>query len=189
MLIGYARVSTGAQDLESQRATLTAAGCERIYEEKVSGARRDRPELARMLEHLREGDVVVVARLDRLARSTRDLLDIAHTLGERRAELRSLSEEWANTTSASGRMILTVLAGIADFERELILQRTGEGRKAAQARGVKFGRPAKVTEDAWTHYREQIRSGSLTAVQAANLMGVDRSTVFRMLAKSEEVGA
>src|SRR5271168_1296566 len=139
MLIGYARVSTDDQNLGLQRTALGEAGCARIYEEKVSGAGRNRPELTRLLDHLRGGDVVVVHRLDRLARSTRDLLDIAELIREADAGLRSLSEPWADTTSPAGRMVLTVFAGIAEFERALIHQRTGAGRTAARARGVRFG--------------------------------------------------
>ena len=120
MLIGYARVSTDDQDLTLQRAALKDAGCKRVYEEKVTGAKRDRPQLVRMLDQLRAGDVVVVSRLDRLARSTRDLLEIAEQLNEAQAGLRSLHEPWADTTSPAGRMVLTVFAGIAEFERELI---------------------------------------------------------------------
>ena len=144
MLIGYARVSTDDQNLELQRAALGEAGCTRIYEEKLSGANRNRPELVRLLDHLRGGDVVVVYRLDRLARSTRDLLEIAEQLRETDAGLRSLSEPWANTTSPAGRMVLTVFAGIAEFERALIHERTGAGRAAARARGVRFGSAAKT---------------------------------------------
>ncbi len=132
MFIGYARVSTDDQDLTAQRATLKEAGCKRIYEEKLSGAKRDRPELARLLDHMRDGDVVVVARLDRLARSTRDLLEIAEQLKDAGAGLRSLAEPWADTTSPAGRMVLTVFAGIAEFERALIHQRTSAGRTQAK---------------------------------------------------------
>src|SRR6476646_6095121 len=141
MLIGYARVSTDDQDLTLQRAALKEAGCRRVYEEKVSGARRDRPQLARLLDQLRGGDVVVVHRLDRLARSTRDLLEIAELLRDAGAGLRSLGEPWADTTSPAGRMVLTVFAGIAEFERALIHQRTSAGRTEAKKRGVRFGRP------------------------------------------------
>lgn len=130
-LIGYARVSTDDQNLDLQRTALADAGCTRIYEEKLSGANRNRPELARLLDHLRGGDVVVVYRLDRLARSTRDLLEIAEQLKEADAGLRSLSEPWADTTSPAGRMVLTVFAGIAEFERTLIHERTGAGLAAA----------------------------------------------------------
>ncbi len=113
MLLGYAPLSTDDQDLALQRRTLRATGCRRVYEEKLSGARRDRPELARLLDNVREEDVVVVTRLDRLARSTRDLLEIAERLRDADAGLRSLAEPWADTTSPAGRMVLTVFAGIA----------------------------------------------------------------------------
>ena len=122
--IGYARVSTDDQDLTNQRAELHAAGCARIFAEKITGTRRERPELARMLDHLRGGDVVTVTRLDRLARSTRDLLEIAERLRAAGAGLRSLDEPWADTTTPAGRMVLTVFAGIAEFERSLIIDRT-----------------------------------------------------------------
>lgn len=139
MFIGYARVSTRGQNLDQQRAALGGAGCVRIFEEKASGAKRDRPELARMLDHLRAGDVVTITRLDRLARSTGDLLNIAERIKEAGAGLRSLAEPWADTTTPAGRMVLTVFAGIADFERSLIVERTSAGRIAAKARGVRFG--------------------------------------------------
>lgn len=134
-LLGYARVSTDDQDLTNQRAELHAAGCTKLFSEKITGTRRDRPELARMLDHLRPGDVVTVTRLDRLARSTRDLLDIAERIQEAGAGLRSLAEPWADTTTPAGRMVLTVFAGIAEFERSLIIDRTRSGREAAKARG------------------------------------------------------
>ena len=121
MHLGYARVSTDAQDLTNQRTELAAAGCTKLFSEKLTGAQRDRPELARMLDHLRAGDVVTVTRLDRLARSTRDLLDIAERIQGVGAGLRSLAEPWADTTTPAGRMVLTVFAGIAEFERALII--------------------------------------------------------------------
>ena len=139
MHIGYARVSTDAQDLTNQRTELAAAGCTKLFSEKFTGAQRDRPELGRMLDHLRAGDVMTVTRLDRLARSTRDLLDIAERIQGIGAGLRSLAEPWADTTNPAGRMVLTVFAGIAEFERSLIIDRTRNGRVAAKARGVKFG--------------------------------------------------
>lgn len=186
MLVGYARVSTEDQNLALQRAALRAAGCGRIFEEKVSGAKRGRAELDGLLDQLREGDVVVVARLDRLARSTRDLLGLAEEIADRGAGLRSLAEPWADTTSAAGKMILTVFAGIAEFERSLILQRTGAGRVAAQARGVRFGRPVKISDEQWAHYGPLLKSGSLSVRVAAKLIGCGRATVYRRLAKDEE---
>lgn len=137
--IVYARVSTQGQGLEQQRIALGQNGCQRIFEEKVSGAKRDRPELSRLLDHLRPGDVLTVMRLDRLARSTTDLLHIAERLKILGAGLRSLAEPWADTTSPAGRMILTVFAGIARFEHSLIGERTSGGRAAAKAKGVRFG--------------------------------------------------
>jgi DNA invertase Pin-like site-specific DNA recombinase len=143
-IYGYARVSTDGQTLAAQDAKLHAAGCAKVYSEKVSGAQTDRAELAKLLKRLDEGDVLVVTRLDRLARSTRDLLNILDTVAKAGAGFRSLADAWADTTTPHGRLMLTVLGGLAEFERELIRARTGEGRKRAQARGVKFGRPPKL---------------------------------------------
>src|SRR5262245_34039062 len=127
--LGYARVSTNGQDLAAQEAELTAAGCAKVFKEKVSGVKSDRAELAKAISRLEPGDVLVVTRLDRLARSTRDLLNIMATIGEREAGFRSLKDAWADTTTPHGRLMLIVLGGLAEFERELIRARTGEGRK------------------------------------------------------------
>jgi DNA invertase Pin-like site-specific DNA recombinase len=140
---GYARVSTDGQTLDAQIARLKAAGAEKIFREKVSGARADRPELARLMRTLTSGDVVLVTRLDRLARSTRDLLNTLASISDKQTGFRSLNDTWADTTTPHGRLMLTVLGGLAEFERELIRARTGEGRKRAQERGVRFGRPRK----------------------------------------------
>jgi len=180
MLIGYARVSTEDQDLALQRSALKAVGCLRIYEEKVSGAKRLRPELSRLLDQLRADDVVVVSRLDRLARSTRDLLEIAEQLKEAGAGLRSLHEPWADTTSAAGRMILNVFAGIAEFERELIHERTGSGRAAAKARGVRFGRPTKLSGDQIKLAQRLIDEGR-PVPEVAKILKVHRATIYRAL--------
>jgi DNA invertase Pin-like site-specific DNA recombinase len=180
MLIGYARVSTEDQDLTLQRTALKAAGCRRIYEEKVSGARRDRPELARMIDALRDEDVMVVTRLDRLARSTRDLLDIAEQLNGIGAGLRSIAEPWADTTSPAGRMVLTVFAGIAEFERSLIHQRTSSGREAAKKRGVRFGRPPKLTPDQVALGRRLIEEGT-SVREVATLLKCHHATLYRAL--------
>lgn len=180
MLIGYARVSTDDQDLRLQRAALAEAGCRRTFEEKVSGARRERPELARMLDQLRDGDVVVVTRLDRLARSTRDLLDIAERLNGVGAGLRSLGEPWADTTSPAGRMVLTVFAGIAEFERALIHQRTSGGRAAAKARGVRFGRPPRLTPDQVALAERLVAEGK-SVREASKLLKCHHSTLYRAL--------
>lgn len=145
MIYGYARVSTDAQTLDAQIAALTAAGAQKVYSEKESGARTNRPALARVLTALDAGDVLLVTRLDRLARSTLDLLNVLDSVSKRKAGFRSLSDAWADTTTAHGRLMLTVLGGLAEFERSLILSRCNEGRARAMAKGVKFGRKPKLT--------------------------------------------
>lgn len=185
LLLGYARVSTDDQDLTNQRAELHAAGCTKLFSEKITGTRRDRPELDRMLDHLRPGDVVTVTRLDRLARSTRDLLDIAEQLQAKGAGLRSLAEPWADTTTPAGRMVLTVFAGIAEFERSLIVDRTRQGREAAKARGVKFGPRPTLSLAQIEHARELIDLEGRTVKETAALLGVHRSTLYRALERRE----
>src|SRR5258708_34341161 len=142
---GYARVSTDGQSLSAQPAQLKAAKCEKIFQEKISGVRSDRKQLTRLMAVLKNGDVLVVTRLDRLARSTRDLLNLLATIAEKGAGFKSLRDTWADTTTAHGRLMLTVLGGLAEFERELIRSRTGEGRPRAVARGVRLGRKPKLT--------------------------------------------
>ena len=183
MLLGYARVSTDDQDLAYQRGMLREAGCRRLYEEKASGARRDRPELARLIDQVREEDVLVVTRLDRLARSTRDLLDLAERLRDAGAGLRSLAEPWADTTSAAGSMVLTVFAGIAEFERTLILDRTAAGRAAARHRGVRFGRPAALGPEQVALGCRLVGEGQ-PVQEVARLLNIHRATLYRELAKA-----
>ena len=145
MKYGYARVSTDGQSVEAQVRQLTKAGCTKVFRETASGAKTGRAELHKALDQLDTGDVPMVTRLDCLARSTRDLLNTLATIADRKAGFRSLGDAWADTTSAHGRLMLTVLGGFAEFERELIRTRTGEGRARAKARGVKMGRPPKMT--------------------------------------------
>jgi DNA invertase Pin-like site-specific DNA recombinase len=159
-----------AQTLAAQDAQLHAAGCAKVYSEKVSGAQTDRAELAKLLKRLDEGDVLVVTRLDRLARSTRDLLS---------AGFRSLADAWADTTTPHGRLMLTVLGELAEFERELIRARTGEGRKRAQARGVKFGRPPKLNAHQRKEAIARMRNGQ-TQADIARTYGVDATTIGRL---------
>jgi DNA invertase Pin-like site-specific DNA recombinase len=144
-LLGYARVSTQDQHLSGQLAALKAAGATMIYREKVSGVRADRPQLAKLMASLKPDDVVVVTKLDRLGRSTRELLDLIERISKAGASFRSLGDPLWDTGSAQGRLLSTLLAAIAEFERELIRERTGEGRKRAQAAGVKFGRKPKLS--------------------------------------------
>jgi DNA invertase Pin-like site-specific DNA recombinase len=145
MIYGYARVSTDGQSVAAQVAALTAAGAARVFREVASGARADRAQLRRAVAALGAGDVLLVTRLDRLARSTRDLLNTLATITGKGAGFRSLGDAWADTTTPHGRLMLTVLGGLAEFERELIRRRTGEGRARAKARGVRLGRPPALT--------------------------------------------
>lgn len=178
-LIGYARVSTHGQALDSQVNQLEAAGCARVFEEKVSGARTDRVELRRMLRGLRAGDVLVVTRLDRLARSTRDLLNMLADLSRKKVGFRSLGDVWADTTTAHGRLMLTILGGLAEFERELIRARTAEGRARAMAMGVRMGRKPKLDLDARQGALKRKRAGEpLQAI--ARDYHVSLSTISRL---------
>jgi DNA invertase Pin-like site-specific DNA recombinase len=153
---------------------------EKLFEEKISGARRNRPKLERLIEQLRKGDILVVTRLDRRARSTSELLRIAERLTEKSAGLQSLDEPWADTTSPSGRMVMTIFAGTAEFERTLILSRTTDGRLAAKARGVAFGRPRKMRPDQQELARELVRDGkSISAV--ARTFDVHPATIYRVI--------
>ena len=181
MKIGYARVSTLDQNLDLQIRALGKAGCKKLFREKVSGASRQRPELQRMLDQVREGDTVVVWKLDRLARSTRDLLDTMDTIREAGGKFQSLSEPWADTTSHAGKMIMTVFAGIAEFERDLIRERTSAGRVAAQERGVRFGRPRKLTPDQTKLAKRLLDEGKLVN-EIAKLFGVHVATIYRLAA-------
>ena len=178
---GYARVSTNGQDLTSQEHELLAAGCAKVFKEKVSGAKTDRAELAKLLHKIGSGDVLVVTRLDRLARSTRDLLNVLATVSDREAGFRSLKDSWADTTTPHGRLMLTVLGGLAEFERELIRARTGEGRKRAKASGVKFGRPAVLTPSQRQEAIERLAQGKAQA-DVARTFNVSQATISRLSA-------
>jgi DNA invertase Pin-like site-specific DNA recombinase len=178
-IFGYARVSTDGQTLAGQMAHLTEAGAVQVFKEKVSGARIERPQLKKLLHQLDEGDVLLVTRLDRLARSTRDLLNILAAIADKGAGFRSLSDGWADTTTAHGRLIVTVLGGLAEFERELIKARTGEGRARAKANGVRMGRKPKLTPFQTREARERRDAGE-TLVQIARSYGVSHSTISRL---------
>src|ERR1700722_7270935 len=144
-IIGYARVSTQGQDLTAQLEALKHAGAETIFREKVSGVRADRPQLAKLMAKLMPGDIVVVTKLDRLGRSTRELLELIEHIGKAGAAFRSLGDPLFDTTGAQGRLLSTLLAAIAEFERELIKERTGAGRERAMAEGENFGRKPNLT--------------------------------------------
>jgi DNA invertase Pin-like site-specific DNA recombinase len=180
-IYGYARVSTDGQTVAAQVAALESAGAIKVFSETASGAKTDRAVLAKALRTVQAGDVLLVTRLDRLARSTRDLLNTLHTLGERGVGFKSLVDTWADTTTPHGRLMLTVLGGLAEFERELIRARTGEGRKRAQARGVQFGRPRKLTQHQRREALARLAAGE-TQADIARSYAVDPTTIGRLQA-------
>ena len=179
MIRGYARVSTHGQTLEAQLDQLGAAECHPIYREKASGARADRRELARLLKALETGDELVVTRIDRLARSTFDLFAIVKQVSDAGARFRSLAERWADTGTATGRLMIAVLGGLADVERDLIRTRTAEGRSRAKARGAHLGRPRKMTPDQQREARQRLGDGEPLA-DLARTYGVSASTISRL---------
>jgi DNA invertase Pin-like site-specific DNA recombinase len=178
---GYARVSTGGQSVDAQARQLRAAGAGKVFREVASGAKTDRPQLRRLVSELAAGDVVMVTRLDRLARSTRDLLNTLAAIGDRQAGFRSLADGWADTTTAHGRLMLTVLGGLAEFERELIRTRTGEGRARAKAAGKSLGRKPKLTP----HQKQEAicrRDEGASVREIARTYNVSPSTISRLTA-------
>ena len=177
--IGYARVSTDGQPLHAQTEALHGAGCARIFAEKISGAYSDRPQLAKAIAALCEGDCLVVCKLDRLARSTRDLLNTLDTIGKAGASFKSLGDPWADTTTPHGRFMLTVLGGLAEFERHLILSRTAEGRTRARANGVRFGRKPVLTAYQRAEALRRREAGE-TLTEIAQSFNVSHMTIARL---------
>jgi DNA invertase Pin-like site-specific DNA recombinase len=178
-IVGYARVSTMDQHLTGQLKALKAAGAGTIYREKVSGARADRPQLTKLMTALKAGDVVVVTKLDRLGRSTRELLDLIERISKAGAAFRSLGDPLWDTSSSQGRLLSTLLAAIAEFERDLIRERTGDGRKRAMAKGVKFGRKPKLSD----YQRQEAikrRAAGETLASIAKSYAVDVSMISRL---------
>ncbi|WP_036296972.1 recombinase family protein [Methylosinus sp. PW1] len=180
MIYGYARVSTDGQSVDAQVKQLRAAGSEKVFRETASGAKSDRRELARALKALGDGDTLLVTRLDRLARSTRDLLNILDAVAKAGAGFRSLHDTWADTTTPHGRLMLTVLGGLAEFERELIRARTGEGRERAKARGVHMGRPPALTRHQREEARKALADGTASQADLARRFNVSQSTISRL---------
>jgi DNA invertase Pin-like site-specific DNA recombinase len=180
--LGYARVSTYGQTLDAQLEQLRGAGCTRIYREKVTGAHNDRRELLKLLKLLKglgPGDVVTVTRIDRLARSTIDLFAIVKQIVNAKAQFRSLAEPWANTGTSTGRLMIAVLGGLADVERDLIRTRTAEGRRRALKRGQHMGRPPRLTPEQKTEARRRRAEGATLAELARNY-DVSKSTISRL---------
>jgi DNA invertase Pin-like site-specific DNA recombinase len=179
MIIGYARVSTDGQTLDAQQSALQSAGAGRVFAEKQSGAKTDRQQLAKAIAALTPGDTLIVTKLDRLARSTRDLLNTLAAIGDRGVAFKSLGDSWADTTTPAGKLMLTVLGGLAEYEGHLILARTSEGRQRAQARGVQFGRKRKLT----LHQQQEAlarRARGEALVDIARSYAVSHSTISRL---------
>ena len=179
MIYGYARVSTDGQSVAAQVAALKAAGADQVFREVASGAQTDRAQLRRALDLLDSGDVLMVTRLDRLARSTRDLLNTLAAVTGKGAGFRSLGDAWADTTTPHGRLMVTMLAGLAEFERELIHARTSEGRKRARAAGVKMGRPPKLDAFQKREALKRLKAGESPAAIGRSYK-VHRSTIERL---------
>jgi DNA invertase Pin-like site-specific DNA recombinase len=180
-IYGYCRVPTDGQDLTTQRAKLTAEGCEKIFAEKQSGASvNGRKALAKALAALGPGDVLIVTRLDRLARSTRDLLNTLAQISEAGAGFKSLADHWCDTTTPHGKLMTTLLAGIAEFERSLILARTSEGRARAKARGVHMGRPSALNRDQQREALARVANGE-AQTEIARTFGVSHTTIMRLV--------
>lgn len=183
MKFGYMRVSTIDQNLDRQEQQLKEAGCERIFFEKITGVKRDRPELNRMLEFLRQGDTVVVTDLTRLSRSTKDLIEIAELISQKGVNLKSLKEAWLDTTTAHGKMLFTVFAGIAQFERDLTSERTKEGIIAAKKRGKHPGRPK--TDEEKVNYALYLINQGMNRTDAAEKAGISRMTLYRKIQQKD----
>jgi DNA invertase Pin-like site-specific DNA recombinase len=182
MLIGYARVSTNEQDTTAQSSALKAAGCERIFREKATGGRWNRPELQRLLDHLRKGDMLVVWKLDRLSRSLRDVLTIMERIQEAKAGFRSLTEA-IDTTTPAGRMMMQMIGAFAEFERAMLRERTRAGLEAARGEGRIGGRRPKLLPQQQTEVLKMVTQGKKTAADAARLFNVHPATIGRLLAR------
>jgi DNA invertase Pin-like site-specific DNA recombinase len=178
-IVGYARVSTQDQHLTGQIEALKAAGAETVYREKISGTRADRPQLAKLMAALKAGDTVIVTKIDRLGRSTRELLDLIQRIGEAKAAFRSLGDPLFDTTSSQGKLMATLLAAIAEFERDLIRERTGDGRKRAMANGIKFGRKPKLSDYQRAEAVKRRAAGE-TLAEIAKSYAVDISMISRL---------
>ena len=183
MLIGYARVSTNEQDTTTQVAALKAAGCERIFREKASGGRWERPELHKLLEQLRKSDVLVVWKLDRLSRSLRDVLTLMERIQEAKAGFRSLTEA-IDTTTPAGRMMMQMVGSFAEFERAMLRERTKAGLESARKQGRIGGRRPKLLPQQQTEIVRMVIKGKQTAADAARLFNVHPATISRLLAQA-----
>lgn len=182
MVIGYARCSTADQNLDWQLDALHKEGCERIYQEKVSGTKKERPELGKMLDALRAGDTVVICELTRLSRSTKDLFELVERISGAGANIKSLKEAWLDTTTPQGKLLFTIFAGVSQFERDLTYERTMEGLAAARARGRKGGRP-KANSKAISQALALYDTGSIPIKDILDTTGISKATLYSYIKK------
>jgi DNA invertase Pin-like site-specific DNA recombinase len=180
MIFGYARVSTQDQNLDRQTDQLQQLGCERIFQEKKTGTTKERPELDRLLDQLRPGDIIVVSELTRLSRTIRDLFALVDVIHQKGAHLKSLKEPWLDTTTPQGKLLFAIFAGVSQFERDLISERTREGLASARARGRKGGRPPKSSKDMELALKmHDNQNYSISEIVKAT--GIGKSTLYRYL--------
>jgi DNA invertase Pin-like site-specific DNA recombinase len=179
MIVGYARVSTADQNLDRQIDALRTAGAEKLFTEKVTGRKQDRPELMKMIEQLREGDVVVISELTRLSRSTKDLFAIVDMIKSKGADIRSLKETWLDTTTPQGALMMTIFAGLSQFEADLTAQRTREGLAAARARGRFGGRPKTSAEQIQRALK--MYDGGFSVDETCKSCGISKSTLYNFI--------
>ena len=180
MLIGYARVSTLDQNLDRQTDALNTAGAVKLFTEKVTGKKTDRPELMKLIEQLRDGDVVVISELTRLSRSTKDLFAIVELIQSKGADIRSLKETWLDTTTPHGKLMFTIFAGLSQFEADLTAQRTREGLEAARLRGRLGGRP-KTDKGKADMALKMHESGQFTVQEICSNCGIGKTTLYRII--------
>ncbi|CAF30322.1 recombinase family protein [Methanococcus maripaludis] len=182
MIIGYARVSTKDQNLERQLDELKKAGSEKIFLEKISGTKRNRPEFDKMFDILRAGDIIIVTELTRISRSTKDLVEIVESCKSLGVEIKSLKESWLDTTSAHGKLLFTIFAGLAEFERDLISERVKSGLNAARSRGRLGGRP-KIDSEKVEMALKMYDSKEYTIKQILKATGISKFTLYNYLEK------
>lgn len=181
MIFGYARVSTIEQNLDRQLYLLKVAGAEEIVKEKITGTKADRPELNRLLDKLRKGDVILIADLTRLSRSTRDLFSLVDQIEKKGANIKSLKENWLDTTTPQGKLMFTFMAGISQFERDLISQRTREGLEAARARGKKGGRKPKLDTNKKMAIYELYQQKKTSVKDLCNMFSITKPTLYKII--------
>ena len=178
MKIGYARVSTEEQNLDRQLDSLKEAGCEKIFREKITGTKKERPELDKLMEQLRSGDLIIISDLTRLSRSVKDLFSLVDQIEKKGANIKSLKESWMDTSTPQGKLMFTIFAGISQFERDLISQRTLEGLAAARSRGRNGGRPKK-DEKALILALKMYQEKAYSISEITKATGVSKTTIYK----------